>query len=232
MQNTSTLYKTLLADGRHKKEIKLTIAGVDYGMEDIETVSTSGGLFTGLSIGGTASRQIDMSIYPKGPIPRRAQIQVFTRLVLETQVSEWIPKGVFFFSTRQTDHKTGLMTVTGYDAMLKTEETWLNSDYDTASWPMPAQEAVEDIASRIGVEVDSRTVLSTAFPVQYPVDDDGDMTMREVLGRIAVANAGNWIITDVGKLLLVGLTSAPPETYYLVTEGGDAITFAGIRILV
>ena len=54
----------------------------------------------------------------------------------------------------------------------------------------------------------------------------------EALGRIAVANAGNWTITDEGKLLLVGLNSMPAETHYLITETGSAITFGGVRILV
>ena len=116
--------------------------------------------------------------------------------------------------------------------MLKSEETWLDSSYDAETWPMPVETAVNDIASRMGVSVDSRTVLDSNFPVQYPVDDDGDMTMREALGRIAVANAGNWIITDDGELLLVGLNSMPKETNYLVTETGSAITFGGVRILV
>ena len=154
------------------------------------------------------------------------------RLVLGKQVSEWIPKGVFFFSTRKTDRVTGVLSVHGYDAMLKAEETWLDSSYNAENWPMPASTAVADIAARMGVAVDRRTVLDAAFPVQYPVDDEGDMTMREALGRIAVANAGNWIITDEGKLLLVGLNSMPEETNYLVTETGSAITFGGVRILV
>ena len=152
--------------------------------------------------------------------------------MLGEQASEWIPKGVFFFSTRKTDRVTGVLGVHGYDAMLKAEETWLDSSYDTETWPMPAATAVADIAARMGVAVDSRTVLNAAFPVQYPVDDEGDMTMREALSRIAVANAGNWIITDEGKLLLVGLNSMPKETNYLVTETGSAITFGGVRILV
>lgn len=154
------------------------------------------------------------------------------RLRLGEQVSEWIPKGVFFFSTRKTDRITGVLSVHGYDAMLKAEETWLDSSYDAKTWPMPAATAVADIAARMGVEVDSRTVLDEAFPMQYPADDKGDMTMRETLGRIAVANAGNWTITDEGKLLLVGLNSMPAETHYLITESGSAITFGGVRILV
>lgn len=208
MQTTSALYKTLLSSQRHEKETKLIIAGTEYTEADIESLSTSGGLFTGLSIGGTASREIDFAIFPKGTIPKQAKVEVYTRLKLDDQVSEWLPKGVFFFSTRKTDARTGLMNVVGYDAMLKAEETWLNSDYDYETWPMPASTAVADIATRMGITVDPRTVLNPAFPVQYPVDDEGDMTMREALSRVAIANAGNWIITDEGKLLLVPLASA------------------------
>ena len=234
MHSVSDLWRTLLASPGHRKEVKLVIAGVTYGEDKIVdgSLRIDGGLYSDFGIGNCCARQIDFEIYPQGTIPRQAQIDVYVRLVLGEQVSEWIPKGVFFFSTRKTDRVTGVLSVHGYDAMLKAEETWLDSSYDAETWPMPAATAVADIAARMGVAVDSRTVLDAAFPMQYPVDDEGDMTMREALGRIAVANAGNWIITDEGKLLLVGLNSMPKETNYLVTENGSDITFGGVRILV
>lgn len=234
MHSVSDLWRTLLASPGHRKEVKLVIAGVTYGEDKIVDASLriDGGLYSDFGIGSCCARQIDFEIYPQGTIPRQAKIEVYMRLRLGEQVSEWIPKGVFFFSTRKTDRITGVLSVHGYDAMLKAEETWLDSNYDAKTWPMPAATAAADIAARMGVAVDSRTVLDAAFPMQYPVDDKGDMTMREALGRIAVANAGNWTITDEGKLLLVGLNSMPAETHYLITETGSAITFGGVRILV
>lgn len=234
MHSVSDLWRTLLASPGHRKEVKLVIAGVTYSEDKIVdgSLRIDGGLYSDFGIGNCCARQIEFEIYPQGTIPRQAKIEVFVRLVLGEQVSEWIPKGVFFFSTRKTDRITVVLSVHGYDAMLKAEETWLDSSYDAKTWPMPAATAVADIAARMGVAVDSRTVLDEAFPVQYPVDDKGDMTMREALGRIAVANAGNWTITDEGKLLLVGLNSVPAETHYLITETGRAITFGGVRILV
>lgn len=232
MQTTSALYKAILQNPDHEKEIKLDIAGVEYGMDNIISCSTSGGIFSTPGIGNCASRQIDFVIKNPGEIPRQAKIQVFVRLILGEQASEWIPKGVFFFSTRKTDKVTGAMTVKGYDAMLKTEQTWLTPDYDTKNWPMPQADAVADIVARIGVGVDSRTVLSTAFPVAYPINENGDLTMREVLGYIAASNAGNWIITDEGNLLLIGYGDIPEATSYLVDESGDAIMFGEVRILV
>lgn len=234
MHTVSDLWQQMLADPAHAVEAKLKIAGVEYGEDKIvrKSLMVYGGLYSTFGIGNCCARQIEFEIYPQGDIPRQAKIEVFMRLVLGEQVSEWIPKGVFFFSTRKTDRVTGVLSVHGYDAMLKAEEIWLDSSYDAKTWPMPAATAVADIAARMGVEVDSRTVLDEAFPMQYPVDDKGDMTMREALGRIAVANAGNWTITDEGKLLLVGLNSMPAETHYLITETGSAITFGGVRILV
>lgn len=234
MHTVSDLWQQMLSNPEHAVEAKLRIAGIEYGEDQIvrKSLTVYGGLYSTFGIGNCCARQIDFEIYPQGTIPRQAKIEVYMRLRLDEQVSEWIPKGVFFFSTRKTDRVTGVLSVHGYDAMLKAEETWLDSSYDAETWPMPVLTAVNDIAARMGVAVDSRTQLNESFPVQYPVDDEGDMTMREALGRIAVANAGNWIITDEGKLLLVGLNSMPAESNYLITETGSAITFGGVRILV
>lgn len=234
MHTVSDLWQQMLADPAHAVEAKLRIAGEEYGEDQIvrKSLMVYGGLYSTFGIGNCCARQIDFDIYPQGTIPRQAKIEVYMRLRLGEQVSEWIQKGVFFFSTRKTDRVTGVLSVHGYDAMLKAEQTWLDSSYDAETWPMPVWAAVNDIAARMGVAVDSRTQLNAAFPVQYPVDSEGDMTMREALSRVAVANAGNWIITDEGKLLLVGLNSMPKETNHLVTETGSAITFGGVRILV
>lgn len=232
MQTTSDLYKSLLQNPDHEKETMLKIAGVEYGTDKIVSASPSGGLFSEPGIGNCTSRQIDLEVFPVGTIPRQAKIQAFVRLVYGEQASEWIPKGEFFISKRQKNKLTGSLKITGYDAMLKAEQTWLTSDYDAENWPMPQADAVDDIAYRMGVEVDSRTVLSADFPVEYPVGENGDLTMREVLSGIAVSNCGNWIITDAGNLLLVRYGDIPEETSYLIEENGAAILFGEVRVLV
>lgn len=195
-----------------------------------------GSLFVGSkpSVGGCVSRQIDIMIKPKGTIPRMAEIKLETRLVLKdfvtgeiTSTSEWIPKGTFYIDTRETDKVTGVMTIHGYDAMLKAEQMLLTETTED-DWPKPMDEVVEEIAKRMGVTVDSRTVISHTMMVGYPLE----YTMREVLGYIAAAHCGNWIITDAGELRLIALNCIPPETSYLVDEDGYAITFGGVRIIV
>lgn len=233
MHAVSDLFNQIFENPGHWTEVKLNIAGQEYTQSNIISVSISGGLFDSPGIGNVNARQIDMEIIPIGIIPRQAQIQVFARVCVDNLQSEWIPKGVFFFSTREMDKVSGILTVTGYDAMLKAENVWLNEDYVYDNWPMPQETAVADIAQRMGIEVDSRTVLSDDFPVEYPVDEDGDLTMREALSFIAVSDAGNWIITDEGKLRLIRFDDLPEVEGVLVTEHGAPIVFAGeVTILV
>ncbi len=230
MHRTSELYRRLLRDPGHRKEFQVNIAGADYGQEHILSLETSGGVFAEPDIGNCASRQIDLRLRRPGTIPRSARMQVFVRLVVGNESSEWVPKGVFFISTRQLDKVSGVLDIHGFDAMRRAGEVWDIDPY--ANWPISQQEAVEDIARQMGVEVDPRTVLSGDFLVGYPVDENGDLAMQDVLEGIAVCNAGNWVITDEGKLLLLRLGDIPPETFYLVTEHGRPITFGGVKILV
>lgn len=230
MHQTSELYQRLLRDPGHRKEFRVNIAGEDYLQDRILLLETSGGVFSEPDIGNCASRQIDLSLRSPGEIPRSAKMRVFVRLTKDGQVSEWIPKGVFFISTRQLDKVSGVLDIHGFDAMRRAGETWDIDPY--ANWPMSEQEAVADIAAQMGVEVDPRTVLSGNFPVDYPVDENGDLAMQDILEGVAVCEAGNWVITDEGKLLLLRLGDIPEETNYLVTEFGEAITLGGVRILV
>lgn len=230
---TSEAYKRILKNPLHRKEVRLNISGVDYMEADIVSASIPrSGIFSTFDIGNCVSRELDITIIPKSEIPRQAKIQAFVRLVHGNEASEWIPQGTFFIRTRAKDTATGALSVTAFDAMLKADEEWLDDSYELDNWPMPAKDAVSDIAYRIGVTVDPRTSLLDAFPVSYPVDENGDMTMREVLAGIAISNAGNWTITMENKLLLIKAADLPASTNYLVNEDGDAITFGGVRIIV
>lgn len=216
--------------GLYRMQTCVEIDNVDYDEEDIISVSTRASLFGSgtASVGGCVAKEIDLVIKPKGVIPRMAEIRVYTRPISADGTWEpaWLLKGVYYIDTRQTDRVTGIMTIHGYDAMLKAEQVYLD-DPPTWDWPMNMSAVCESIAGRMGVEIDDRTVVSDTYMVEYP----NDLTMREILGYIAVAHAGNWIITDDGELRLVGLADIPPEANYLITEDGDIVLFGDTRIL-
>lgn len=233
MYATSDLYKTIFVNPLHYKETRIIIDGVEYTEADIVSASIPpSSLYEKFSIGNCVSREFEFEIFPKGDIPRQAQVIAEQRLVLGEECSEWIPQGVFFFATRQTDKETGALKVVAYDAMLEAEEDFIGADEDLGDWPRPQETAVADIAEKMGIEVDDRTVLTDEYPVDYPVDENGDLTMREILSSIAVSNAGNWVITNEGKLRLISAVDIAEETRHLVDDYGRAITLGGVRLLV
>lgn len=144
--------------------------------------------------------------------------------------SEWLPQGVFFIDTREvTQNNDGLpvLTIHGYDAMLKTEQIYTSNaavgdDYDTAY--------VAAIASAIGVSVDDRTwqIMGTGTVIPFPVG----YSMREILGYIAATYVGCFVMTDDGKLRLVALPDLPVETNLLIDEIGDILIFGEDAILI
>jgi hypothetical protein len=144
--------------------------------------------------------------------------------------SEWIPQGVYFIDTRETTaNQDGLdvLTIHGYDAMLKTEQEYASNEtvgdnYDTAY--------VRAIASAIGVDVDDRTweLMGTGYIVPFPLG----YTMREILGYIAASYVGCFVMTDEGKLRLVSMTDLPAETNLLIDSVGDVILVGGDSILI
>lgn len=225
MLPTSQTYNDLITDPAHYFNVKAVINGVTYGRDVVSSLQTQSGLFSGNQpgVGACIASEIDLvMLAPSVSIPRMAEIDVYVQVTDGTDVSEWIPQGVYFIDTREETKDDGVPTLTihGYDAMLKTERMFPGVE---ASFPMDDTDVVDMIASFIGVSVDARTydAMTHSYQIPAPVD----YTMREVLSYIGAMYAGNWVITQEGKLLLVTLYSLPEDTSILTNEAGDIITF-------
>lgn len=214
----SNLYNSIFATQNHSVEWVITINGVDYGMDKI-AADVGGGhslphihrqAFTGNgpSIGGCVSSTFECSIFEvSANVPRMATVVPKYRLLTEMQTSEWITLGTFFIDTRTVDEINGILDLSCFDAMLKADGMGGNCYADVTGfdeWPQDMDDVVDEICDIIGVTLDSRTTIhsGTGYKVEYP----NDLTMREVLGYIAVHHAGNFTITPAGKLRLVPLT--------------------------
>lgn len=204
-------------------QYQVDISGTMYGMTDIETANIIQPLFDTLSVGNTCVAELDITVWPKSTIPRMAKIIPYAR---EIETDSWSQLGIFWIDNRtKVEDK---LSITSYDAMLKGEVIW--EPRQDFVFPMTMPAAAAEIARLIGTTVDRRTVLNASYTIDYPANE---YTLRDVLGYIAGAHGGNWIVTNTGKLLLVPLFSTiPPETNYLVTEYGRPITLGGVKILV
>ena len=201
---------------------KVVIDNTEYTDADIRSANIERPLFDQLGIGNACEATLKIVFRQKTVIPTMAKMIPYALVN-----NQWEQLGVFYLDERSIK-PTGIMTVVAYDSMLKADKIWVPEQ--SLEFPMPMPDAVGVIADLMGIQVDSRTGLNPAYTIDYPAND---YTLRDGLKFIAVAHGGNWTITREDKLLLVPLVgSMPPETNYLVTEDGDAITFGGDRILV
>lgn len=236
MRSVSELFKELYENGC-KTEVKANISGTDYFMDSLVSMRTVRKVFSedapvlGACVAGELSLEL---IAPDVSIPRQAKIIPSVRLTDGERYSEWLQKGVFYIDTRSTrEDATGtkILTIHGYDDMLKTEQDYPES---SLNWPAADIDVVNEIASFIGAPVSAKTVelITNAYPIQYPAQ----YTCRETLGYIAAMYGGCFVMNDLGELVLVVFEpvgdAEPAEPSYLITESGDYITFGGVRILV
>lgn len=230
MQTVSQNYKDIIAQGGYKVETKLLVNGTEF---PCMSISVNVGLFSGGTpmAGSCVSGEIDADIIAlSADIPRMAKLEPYIRLTKGNTHSEWLRKGIYYIDTRREDTTTGILTVHGYDALMKAEQSFTAADMN--SWGTKTDAAVVNlIASRIGVTLDSRTQLGKAYTIPNPNTGNSAETMREMLGYIGAAYGGNWIITFDGKLLLCKLNDIPEETYLLCNEVGSAIVIGGDRIV-
>lgn len=260
MQNTTQLYKNLLA-ADHSVESKLEVYDRDgtefvhtFTEEEIVSMSTSRSLFpeNHPSVGGTVSSEIDCELYVGDvAIPRMAMLKPYVRLTKGTTNSEWLPKGVYWIDTRSTDYSSGKMTIHGYDAMLKGEmqfapeqqvQDWPRTDLQVLNGYTISGRHHDGIAQKLGVTIQQSTLamINKGYQVQFPGTVQGDdenvkgaaYTTREVLSYIGAMYCGSWTIDEDGTLRLVKLKPQEFETYLLVDESNNVITFAdtGIEI--
>lgn len=228
MQSVSATYTTILS-GKHRTEWKVQIDGTDYGEGVLESIKIKAGVFgSSPSLGSCISAEIDIDMLkPSVTFPRMAMMKPYVRIRNATQVSEWLPKGVFYIDTRELTKHDGIerLSIHGYDAMLMAEQ-----DAPLSGFPKTDIQTVQQIASQIGVTLDSgvASVMTRGYTIQMPAE----YSSREVLGYIAAAYGGSFIMDDEGHLRLVLVNGYPAETNYLINTAGLAITFGGDRILV
>ena len=171
MQETSALYRQILDQPDHYKEVQVKIGNT---IHPYLSCSVYGSLYEQASVGNTAARQIDLDIYPAGPVNDDDPIQIFVRLSSADgiQKSEWLPQGTFFIDTNPVDHETGVMSIHGFDSMLRMDQPMIPLDEPSGQWPRSTFAVMSEIAARIGVSLHPETVeklRSPSYDIPYPV---------------------------------------------------------------
>lgn len=199
MQKRPKGWETARDDPNHIGELLVTIDGKQYAAQDIVSCEIERNLLENTAeVGNATAAVLTLEINQGEAIPKRAKAVVQYRLALDDARTDYIPKGTYWINTREKDGR--YLKLTCYDAMLRAQQEYLG-DVTADDWPQQETACAAEIAQRMGVEIDPRTLIGTGdnHQVSMPVG----RTMREVLEQIAAANGGNWCITPAGKLLLV-----------------------------
>ena len=227
MQDVTQDYLDIISNQNYWFESKLVITCTDgdksYYENMIMSMSTNHKVFSEdyPTAGGAISGEIDVQmVQPTDDIPKAAKMIPYVRVTDGEDVSEWLPKGVYYIDTRQVTHNhdgLDILTLHGYDAMLKYEVDYPSDSQH--SYPLLDQTVVSFLAGTVGVTVDPRTNqrMNKGYTLPLPVG----YSSREVLQIIAGFYGGNFIFTDEGKLLLIRLSDLPEETNYLIRETGE-----------
>lgn len=245
MQETSALYQQIIASPNHRFETKVETEehASLFGEDDVPIYVITERLLHHVrrekpgmdgyqpTAGNVFAASLDMEI--EGTINDwifnpMEEFDVYVRAIGTVdgvqQTSEWIPQGVYFLDTREYS-EVGTVRITAYDAMLKTEKPYPDTNH---AWPYKDIDVLREIAQDIDVTLDQRTIdiVTAGLMIELPAD----YTEREVLGMIASAYAGNFIITDANKLLLVPIYGTDDDNLsgnYLADDDGTTALMMG-----
>ena len=209
-----------------RMELKAVIGGLTY--DRVISCKAYPAAFDGLAIGQAAAAELSLSFVPLGDVPTMARIQLSARLTDGSISTAWVPQGTYYIDHRDGDTELGVLSVTAFDRMLFAEELYFSSGTITGPWPRPAPAVVQDICTRLGISLDSRSKIDSALMVTAPVN----LTMRDVLRNIAAAHGGNFIITAENKLRLLPLEDLPDLTLLGDEFGNFVADEFGNRILI
>jgi hypothetical protein len=176
---------------------------------------------TTFTIGNVFSRKLNLSVKPKGTIPKMAAVEVYMRMNGASGPTEWLAQGKYFIDTRR---KSGLATsFECYDKVLMMEQPFV-AEGEALVYPMSMADAITKVCTALSITFANPSSIQSGFQIEYP----NDLTMREVLGYIADANAGNFIINSSGDLQLIkpiNGTSVATGSHLTLSDDNDIRTF-------
>lgn len=205
MIKTSELWKDITATNDFGVNWNVSINGVSYDMTEMYSIGIESPLFSSLSVGNFCSAQLSVSVIPKEEIPKMAKIIANMQVISGDKESEFVQRGVFYIGERE-ESDSGILSITSYDSALLSEVDFISPGEEIQyEWPAKPAQVMDTICKKLGVELDERTSLIDENIVQFT---DPEISCRDMACDIASAHAGNWVVTNEGKWLLVPLASS------------------------
>ena len=210
MKTASSIYKILRTAKTSWYEWQVVRGTTTYGLDRMKSLSVSSMLTgtSGMEVGNANAAECRVTlIEDSANWERMAQFSLQFRICNESGVnkSEWITFGTYYTDVRSEDHQ-GNLSIIAYDAMMKTERSWVSSIPSASmptAFPITARAWATLIQNTGLVTFDDITTLDDTVAF---VGFNTSTTIRDVLRSIAAVHGGNWFVT-------------PSETYKLIQYG-------------
>ena len=231
MKTASEIYKTLRAVDTSWYEWRVLQGNNIYELDRLKSITVAFSLTrnSGIDIGNANSAECRMTL-----LEESANWQRMARFTIQFRISssnggtksEWLTLGKFYTDERSEDQQ-GNLSIIGYDAMLKLEQTWSDKIPQSllpASYPITAKAWATMIQSAGLADFEDLTQLNDTVSF---VGLNTTSTIRDVLKSIAAVHAGNWMMTTEVALTLIPFENVDPEdtdTYFdlqLATQSMD-----------
>lgn len=196
----------VISDGGHY-EWYVTNNGIPRGPGYIISGTVTDAVYQGISVGNVISRQLSLQMYDVSLDPTDPIVLSVKAIDNTGAVDGTYAKGTYYIDTIEKSPYSDVVSITAFDALLKTETPYMKS----GTWTARTDEyIVTAIATDIGVSIEASTaVLLAASPItidQMPNIGDNGTTMREMLSVVGALRGGNWIINDDNELELITLS--------------------------
>lgn len=213
MKTASAIYKMLRAVDTSLYEWRVLQGENIYELDQLKSITISSALTTnsGIDIGNANSAECRMTL-----IEESANWQRMARFTIQFRIStpngttksEWITLGIFYTDERSED-KAGNLSIIGFDAMLKLEQTWADKIPEQllpSSFPITAKAWATMIQTAGLATFEDLTQLDDTVGF---VGLNTTATIRDVLKSIAAVHAGNWMMTTTETLNLMQFVNTP-----------------------
>ena len=223
MRNRSQTWQSIVARNQFSMQAKLLIDGVEYTEISAPIIERSTGA-TPLEIGNVISSTLRVDVLASGQFEAGAEVVVMARIYDSQATSEWKKFGVYNIDKQPYDQISGLVSITAYDALKRTEQIYCEEQDPAGTWRKSFKAVIEEVAERIGVGIDPRVRIPEPIGLAYMVSDpyEKGRSIKDVLSGMAVCMGGNWVMSEEGLLRFIPLVSTP-GLYRIIDRVGNSI---------
>jgi hypothetical protein len=228
--SVSDKFKSYIAQYDRQFECRATVAGVIYGNDEVVSIEVEDSIAAGeeMELGSVIASKVTISLRTQDAIAENAKIVPEIRMNGSDGYTEWVPPGVFYIDSRSMQN--GVWTLTGYDKLITTSQTFESG----LVYPISMAAVLAEICGQLGLTLDASVVINPAYTIPW---QDVDISIRDMLSYIASAHGACVKLTKTEKLAFIRPSAAVapsvtimPSDYVTAAQTNPVKTYTRLQV--